>query len=260
MSENDGRFQELLSALMVISGMKEKTTASLDLAAVLKGRLTKASDILNEPVTQALEEEGADLKKIQYITAMELLRIILKLQDILDQEETQSAGPPLLGTRDIACVKTALSIVMKWGLEPLMTELDIYTSEGLKPSIDRPSAIIDLTDKPIDLERLPAVLVDFMHLMFKEDMKKIRQSWITSSLLSNYAVDLLTPLLILGWQPKPVLGSLEQKQQLKAFSIRFLGLYVFICAFSNDIHHVLFQITNCRCYLCFGNNFGVSCA
>lgn len=227
MSENDGQFQGLLSALMVISGMKDKTTASPDLAAVLRARLAKASGILNEPMPRVLEEEGADLKKIQYITAMESLKVILKLQDILDQEETQSSGPPLLGTRDIACVKTALSIVIKWGLGPLTVELDINSSEGLKPAVDRPSAIIDLTDKPIDLERLPSVLIDFTHLMFKEDMKKIRQSWITSSLLSNHAVDLLAPLLILGWPPKPILGSLEQKQQLKAFSTRFLGLYVF---------------------------------
>lgn len=218
--------QRLLSALTVISGTEGKGTSSPDLTTILKTRLTKVKDILNESISQELQ--SAELKKLQYMTGLESLRLVSELQDILDQEETPSSGPPLLGTRDIACIRTILSIIMKWGLEPLLTELELNISGVGRPSIDRVSSIIDLTDRAIDLQQLPDVLLNIMHLMFKSATKTVRQSWITSSLLSNHAVGVLTPVLILGWSSKPIMGSSDQKQQLKEFSIRYISLYVLL--------------------------------
>ncbi|GJJ07060.1 hypothetical protein Clacol_001259 [Clathrus columnatus] len=225
MSDSIQQCQKLLLALRILSGAEGKTIASPDLATVLRTRLTKVNDVLNEYASQ--DFENIDLKKLQYVTATRSLRIMQILQDILDQEGMET---PLLGTRDIAYVKTVLSIIFNWGVEPLLADLERNCLGSQGPGVDQPLTIIDLTDGPTEL---PTILVDIMHLIFEKNSKKIRQSWITSSLLSNHAVDLLTPLLILGWPSNPVLGSLGQKQQFKEFSIRFISL---------SKHHVHYRL------------------
>ncbi|KIJ57123.1 hypothetical protein M422DRAFT_238692 [Sphaerobolus stellatus SS14] len=221
----------VLTAAGILSGSESKTQSSPNVATVLKTRLERVHEVLGTPVEDL---GGADLKTIQFVTAEESLGLVEAIQDVLDPESSESAevpsepssNPPLLGTRDLSYVRTLLSVVFKWALDPLVSELEL-TRPGIQTTrVTGQPRIIDLTERSIDYTKLPSVLLRVLRLVFgSEQPPRIRQSWITSSLLSRHAVDVLMPCLIVGWPQKPLLEDwAESAKEIKALSIRFINI------------------------------------
>ncbi|KAF8524594.1 hypothetical protein BU17DRAFT_74714 [Hysterangium stoloniferum] len=212
------RLAALTLAAGALSGPGSKSVQPSDLATVLKSRLER-----NE---QDLEE--ADLKTLQYMTAKKAMRIVEETQNLLDQEFgglDSGSSAPLLGTRDLSHVRMLLSIIFKWAVEPLLAELEPDCPGVYVPALGQ-SRVIDLTERRINLEDLPDILMSLLNLIFgKGEPRKIRQTWITTSILSRHTVDILTPCLIIGWARKPVAESFENvSKEIKTLSIRLINL------------------------------------
>lgn len=200
----------LLSATAALSGAEPKATRLPDVATVLRGRLEVAYGVLQESDHEDIV--GMDLKTLQYVTARESLRVIEMMQDVLDSE---GAEQPLLGTRDLSHLRTLLSVIFKWRVEPLLSAF-----ESTRPH----PQIIDLTDRSINFEELPGSLNRILRLLFGKDLR-VRQTWVTSCILSQHVVGVLLPCLIIGWAPKPLHETfIGTAKDIKTLSIRFINL------------------------------------
>jgi len=219
-----------VSAAAALSGSESKAAQSPDIATVLKSRLARAYEILGEEGIDTTE--GSGLAELQYLTAKESLRLLENVQSLLDPTSESSGSeqldaPPLLGTRDISHMRTLLSIVFKWAVGPLIAELEL-TRPGPSTLTSGEPRIIDLTERKLDFEDLPALILRILALMFGPGLSgTIRQTWITTSILNHHAVDMLTPCLIIGWAPKPVSEAFSHaSKDIKALSVRFTNVYV----------------------------------
>ena len=222
-------FSTLISAAAILSGSSEHKTQSPDVVTVLKSRLVRTFEILQQ---DGLEDvSGGNLRDMQFMTAKESLCLVERIQGLLDPDDAPPSGsgssPPLLGTRDLSHVRTLLSIIFKWAVMPLVSELEL-TLPGRKAGskTDEGSGIIDLTEsRKVDYEELPAVTLRLLKLPF--GTTKIRQTWITSTIFSQHAVDMLTPCLVIGWAPTPISDTfIHHAKNVKALALRFLKVYV----------------------------------
>lgn len=228
MHENSNSSQllsTLISAAAVLSGSDHETARSPDLATVLKNRLVRTYDILDQGEYDDVSE--VDLKILQFITAMESLRLLERIQSLLDPDDSGSeTSSLLLGTRDLSYVRTLLSIVFKWGVSPLVTEFEPTRPGRHVPNADE-TLVIDLTERQLRFADIPVIALRLLNLPF--GATKIHQTWITTSILSQHAVDLLTLCLIIGWSPKPVSDSFAgHAGDVKGLAIRFINLYVLL--------------------------------
>lgn len=224
----------LLSAAAILSGSEPKTQ-SLDLATILASRLARAHELLQKDQDDNIS--GRSLQAVQYMTARESLHLLEKMQSVLDHDDNPPSGsgssPPLLGTRDLSYIRTLLSVIFKWGVIPLMLELELnlpgHQAHG-SPISGEPR-IIDLTERLLDFEDLPVITLRILRLLFGPT--KVRQTWITTSILSQHAADLLAPCLVVGWAPRQVYDvsvSISQySKDVMSFAIRFLNVYVLYC-------------------------------
>jgi len=214
----------LLSAAAILSGAENKTQSSPDVSAVLKSRLVQVQKILQE--TDYGDLSDVELKTLQYLTAKECLRLLESMQVVLDPESSSVSPeePPLLSTRDISYIRILLSVVFKWAILPLQSELELTRPgvQGAAPPMQ--PRIIDLTERSIDFRDLPAMLIRVFKLIFTDDgSSRMRQSWITSSILSKHAVEILMPSLVVGWAKEPLVdGWAESGKEIKEYSIRFV--------------------------------------
>lgn len=233
------RLAILTLAAAVLSGNENKSNVHQfpDLVTVLKSRLVRTSEILLEGLNDIITIDETDLKTVQFTTAKQAVRIVGKIQELLDKE----SSAPLLGTRDLSHVRTLLSIIFKWAVEPLMAELELDRPGGSHVHVPQAQAAvgrqsqsrtIDLTERKSinNAEDLFSIVMDVLNLIFaKEEQQpgKIRQTWITTSILSRHAVDLLTPCLIMGWAAAPVHEAFKNDwKEIKRLSIRFINTYV----------------------------------
>ncbi|KAF8490277.1 hypothetical protein JB92DRAFT_3010158 [Gautieria morchelliformis] len=224
MAENSPQpLSTLISAAAVLSGSEQKTARSLDIATVLKSRLARTHEILQQDGFDKFSE--VNLEVLQYITAKESLRLVEMLQSSLDPDDYALSSPgsssPLLGTRDLSYVRTLFSVIFRWGVAPLLTEFELIRPGRQAPETGEPH-IIDLTERELDHEDLPLVMLRLLKLPFGPT--DLRQTWITS-ILSQHAVDVLTPCLVVGWAPKPMSDSFARHaKEVRSLTIRFINV------------------------------------
>lgn len=225
MAENASQLlSTLISAAAVLSGSEHKTAQSPDLATVLKTRLVRTYGILQQDEHVIVSE--VSLKVLQFITAKESLCLVESIQSLLDPDDSSYGSQTLLlGTRDISYVRTLLSIIFKWGVAPLVTELELTRHSFHAPKPGEPR-IIDLTERQLHPEDIPSITLRLLNLLFGST--KIHQTWITTSILSQHSVDLLTPCLIVGWAPESAIfeSFSRHARDVKALAIRFINVYV----------------------------------
>jgi hypothetical protein len=217
-------FSTLLSAASVLSGLEQNTAHSLDIATVLKSRLARTQEILQQDDFDKSSEANLDV--LQYITAKVSLRLVERLQSSLDPDDYARSSPgsssPLLGTRDLSYIRTLFSVIFRWGVAPLLTEFELIRPGRHAPETGGP-CIIDLTERQLDHEDLPLVTLRLLRLPFRAT--DLRQTWITS-IFSQHAVDVLTPGLIVGWAPKPISDSFARHaKEVRSLTIRFINVY-----------------------------------
>lgn len=221
-----------------------------DLRAVLSTRLAQYRSLRGLPEH---EYAGASQEDLQRATAQEALNVVESVQQILDSEvapfrapsstPSSSASPrkysentpgetPLIGTRDIAQLRTLLSIAFKWGIDPLLAR--VQSAWPSKPSQSQRATsqpgprIIDLTGIPEDYALLTSTLRRAMALLFPQGVNgKVPQTLITAAVLNRHVTDLLNSGIALGWIPKSLATSdMPVVDDMRAFVMKLLSMYV----------------------------------
>lgn len=196
--------EELAAALAdgaTLLGTASPASGANNMEMILRSRLRAYYDRLHTPEQIS---ETMNLEDLQMLTAREALGVLKRVQTILDAESNlESNGstnqPPSIGTRDLAQLRTMLSLAFKWRAEPLFTrikqEWPIATSHGPK--------IIDLTVDSEDYRNLSNLILSVFSLVFPEGPEgRISQTLITTTILTHHVVDLLLPSISLGWLPE----------------------------------------------------------
>ncbi|KAI9509135.1 hypothetical protein F5148DRAFT_1348955 [Russula earlei] len=215
----------------------EKGGDAPNLRAVLLTRLAqcRAQRGLPERVCGAMSLEQA-----QEETAQEALSVVESVQRILDQDERTHPAPndplrsnedspdemPLIGTRDISQLRTLLSIVFKWGTEPLLARINVVWPERSSTHAQPRSKILEMNDAPRSYVKLTIMIRQFLSLIFPRGVHgTIPQTLITSTILNRHATDILRPGITLGWVPKSLsTESFSVVDDLRPFIMRLMSM------------------------------------
>ncbi|KAI0058878.1 hypothetical protein BV25DRAFT_1829628 [Artomyces pyxidatus] len=188
-------------ALLVHS---EKSTATRpDLKSLLLSRLSQYRAALQLP-----EGDYGDytLKQAQQETALQALVVVGRVQHILDVEPPSPNGAeegPAIGTRDISQLRTLLSIVFKWGTEPLLESIQSAWPTQASARVYKGPKFIDLTGTPEDYAVLTKMTKELFGLLLPRGVHgTLPRTLITSAILNRHVTDILRPGITLGWVPK----------------------------------------------------------
>ena len=192
----------------------EKSGPVPDLRTVLLTRLTQYR------TQRGLPERGDSdytLEQAQEETAQESLSVVESVQRILDQDEVLRPASdvpphpkgdtpgevPLIGTRDISQLRTLLSIIFKWGTEPLLAHIQVvWPPKGDSHARPR-SKILAVDDAPQSYARLTSMTRRLLSVLFPRRVHgTMPQTLITTTLLNRHTTDLLRPGITLGWVQK----------------------------------------------------------
>lgn len=209
--------EDLFRAAAILTGPSGSSDArSTHLKDVLRRRILEYSEAMGKT---ALTDEMT-LETLQSFTALEALSLLellhkqLKAPDApLPQGECPVGGPspgdapkreqPLLGTRDIALIRTLLSVLFKWAVAPLLQRIvAAIPSTSASQGIARAS-IIDLTGLPHEFSTLSSIASRLLALVLPAGPgSPISQSGVTAALLNRQLSELLVPCIVIGWLPK----------------------------------------------------------
>ncbi|KJA30045.1 hypothetical protein HYPSUDRAFT_125960 [Hypholoma sublateritium FD-334 SS-4] len=224
---------ELASALAdgtVLLGISAPASLSTSLEALLKSRLSNYYSRLPVDKAQSLEESTEDL---QLLTGREALSIVKRIHEALDfqgpeSESLKEGSPPrapAIGTRDLAEVRTLLSVVFKWAVRPLMLRLgELWPSSPQRGQ--GTSEIVDLTVDADVSQLLSSLITSLFSFIFPEGAQgRISQTLIATTLLSLYSPDILLPSISLGWLPESQVSDLVVPlHEARPLATRFLRL------------------------------------
>ncbi|KAF9462618.1 hypothetical protein BDZ94DRAFT_1366131 [Collybia nuda] len=152
----------------------------------------------------------ASLQKIQLITAIEALSVIRRVQHALEMATSNDITDSdnqflLIGTRDLAELRTLLSIIFKWGIDPLMVKV-VSALLGENP-LGGPR-VIELDTSLEDYTLLSSMSSHLVDLLFpSESFTTVSETLISASLLNRHLTDLLRPCITLGWLPKSLISD-----------------------------------------------------
>ncbi|KAK0461884.1 armadillo-type protein [Desarmillaria tabescens] len=143
-------------------------------------------------------DDNASVEEIKQVTAEEALSVVGCVQRIIDGQDGEE-DVPLIGTRDIAQLRTLLSIVFKWGVEPLLS--NIIVALPTPSSSKKVQIAVEHTLK--DYEHLCQLINEIFALLFPSGLQsRLPQTLITTTVLNRHVTDILKPAIVLGWLPK----------------------------------------------------------
>lgn len=208
-----------LHAAGVLVGTSKSDSTQV-LKSVLVSRLSQCNSILGRP---EIDLRRGELEDIQLQTAKDALYLLDKIQK--DISSPSSAEPLAVGTRDLANIRTLLSIVFKWGVEPLLGR--VIMSWPSRPSARLPmqSKIIDLTTGPGDFKDLCTLTRQVLFLALPDGHSgPLSQTFIANALLVRHITDVLKPCISLGWLPKALsTDSMPTQNDLRDYVMRLLS-------------------------------------
>jgi hypothetical protein len=222
---------ELASALAQGACLLETSSTpsnSPGLKSVLHSRLLKYYACLEsqDGVKEGLRESST-LEEMQFLTAKEALSVVQKVHHVLDIEDAKINGTvPSIGTRDLAQLRTLLSLIFKWGIEPLFNRvalaLPVINTANTK------AKIVDVSQGSDDYRFLSESVTSVFLLIFPRGVQgQISQTLITTTILHLHVSDLLNPSIALGWLPEPLSSSsFPIIHEMRSFVIHLLKLYV----------------------------------
>lgn len=173
------------------------------------------------------------LEQAQEETAQEALSVVESVQRILDQDasevspqskEGEPGEAPRIGTRDISQLRTLLSIVFKWGTEPLLAHVQVVWPASANTT---GSKLLNVDDAPQSYAKLTSMTRQLLSLLFPRGVHgTVPQTLITSTLLNRHITDLLRPGIALGWVPKALsTESFPVVDDLRPLVMRLLSMY-----------------------------------
>jgi len=176
-----------------------------NLDTILKTRLSAYYTRLSDQAALDHLNDPSSSINLQLLTATEAFYVVERVQKALDSEPHGSPSrkhglpdqAPSIGTRDLASLRTLLSLVFKWGIDPLFARVSqMWPAENE----GRGSNVIDLTLENGDCQLLATLLMSLFSLVFPDGAQgRISQTLITTTILSRHVTDILLPALGLGW-------------------------------------------------------------
>lgn len=200
-----------------------RSAAPPDLRSALLIRLSQYYARLGSVV---VIDNTKTLEEVELITAKEALSVVGRVQQVLGvEDETTFDQAPVIGTRDLAELRTLLSIIFKWGVDPLLSAL---TSAWPSQTLGGGPRIIDLTAAPEDYGLLSDFVSALMTLIFPFGSQgQLPQTLITTTILHRHVADLLRPCIALGWLPKSLASdSTPTLDSIRPLTMRLLAMYV----------------------------------
>jgi len=209
----------------------EKGGPAPNLRAVLLTRLAQYRALRGLPECDC---DGFSLEQAQEETAQEALSVVEGVQRILDQDasdvspqskEGEPGEVPIIGTKDISQLRTLLSIVFKWGTEPLLAHVQVVWLE--MGSTTAGPKLLDVDNAPQSYAKLATMTRRLLSLLLPRGVHgTVPQTLITSTLLNRHITDLLRPGIALGWVPKALSTELiPVVDDLRPFIMRLVSLY-----------------------------------
>jgi hypothetical protein len=208
----------------------EKGGPAPNLRAVLLTRLAQYRAHRGLP---ECDRDDFSLEQAQEETAQEALSVVESVQRILDHDagdvspqskEGEPSEIPLIGTKDISQLRTMLSIVFKWGTEPLLAHVQVvWPASGSTTG----SKLLDVDDAPQSYAKLTTMTRRLFSLLFPRGVHgTVPQTLITSTLLNRHITHLLRPGIALGWVPKALsTESFPVVDDLRPTIMRLISMY-----------------------------------
>lgn len=196
-------------------GSKNATT-SLDL---LKARLESFDKELG--VSRSLPEQ---LQNLQLETALASLYVQECVSHSL--KTAQPNAPPLIGTRDMAQLRTHLAISINWGVDLLLGRIlpALPTQRAIR--LPPGAQIVDLTAAYADYTLLLAVLRRLLALPFPEGPDgRIEANFVAVTVLNRGFSVLLRACIVIGWLPNNLRGDLPPAPELRKDAFTLLNRY-----------------------------------
>ncbi|KII94758.1 hypothetical protein PLICRDRAFT_33568 [Plicaturopsis crispa FD-325 SS-3] len=212
------------------SGRSDQVNASLK--DVLTSRLAQYHRLLGHKDAV----QPTELQDAQFQTACAALEVVETVQEALDVDEhsSEQGAPadsrggvvPAIGTRDLATLRILLSIVFKWGVEPLLSR--VISAWPSKPARTAPpgAKIIDLTTAPDDYRQLSSIVVRVIGLLLPRGTQgTMPQTLITATMLNRHMADLFRPAIPLGWLPRPLSSeAMPTQDSIRPLILRLLSV------------------------------------
>jgi hypothetical protein len=230
------------ASVLIDSSRPEK---SENLQQVLTTRLGSHDSALGR---HEQDRSGANLQSLQQETAFKCLQELKSIQDIegsqLPSSHASESEVPVgaIGTRDLATIRTLLSIVLKWGVQPSYTKM-IQSWPITTSKVPTTSHIIDLTGAPEAYMTTRDLVLDLLTFIFPDGVHgRINDTIITVSIIERHLHDLLRPCLALGWLPKSMSSpQMPVVDEIRPKIMRLLSRYNFldICLISAFSHSTL---------------------
>ena len=239
----DRSLDEIFKAAAILTGPAGSSEARpAELKGVLLRRLTDYYAYLGN---EALPP-GSSLESAQLCTAVEALSILEQLHELLrnpdtsapkplpevsvkDEKTPQEDNPTLIGSRDMALIRTLMSIVFKWAVESLLQHIIAAIPSTSASHAARGASIIDLTGLPHDYSVLYSLSSRLLTLPLSEGMAApLSKSVVTATLLNQHLSDLLLPCIVIGWLPKSLASdSMPTGDAFRPQVMYLLSRYVF---------------------------------
>jgi len=158
--------------------------------------------------------------------------VVEAIQRILDQDDGNSKEDtpgevPLIGTRDISQLRTLLSIIFKWGTEPLLAHIQVVWPSRGDNHAQSGSKILDVDNASQSYVKLTSMTRRLLSLLFPRGVHgTMPQTLITTTLLNRHTTDFLRPGIVLGWVPKALsTESFSAVDDLRPFIMRLMSMY-----------------------------------
>ncbi|KAF9222024.1 hypothetical protein BS17DRAFT_784322 [Gyrodon lividus] len=183
----------------------------LDLKSLLSSRIAKFYSVLGKDRPVVAHDTVEDIQLETAQCALEVVHCVQKLLDA-DAHGNTSQGDAkfqegalenalVIGTRDLTELRTMLSMVFRWGIDPLLAR--VMLAWPAKPSPHAATTIIDLTSTPADYRTLSSFLRCLMSMLFPCGVQSsVPQTLITTTILNRHMSELLKASMTLGWLPK----------------------------------------------------------
>ncbi|TFK55674.1 hypothetical protein OE88DRAFT_1652095 [Heliocybe sulcata] len=174
----------------------------------------------------------APVEDVQLKIAEEALTVVSRIETILLEEERQAAqgnrqqagsSPAAIGSRDLAHIRTLVSIIFKWGIAPLLSRVSLaWQTQPARTG----ATIIDLTNTPQDYAMLSSLVTKVLSLLFPNGVHgSLSPTLVCATIVERHMSDLLVVSLTLGWLPKSLSSeSTPTVDHLRPYIMRLLSL------------------------------------
>ncbi|KAL5507792.1 hypothetical protein ACEPAH_5410 [Sanghuangporus vaninii] len=217
------RLATVLRAGSVISGSNSSENKAANpngLADILHSRLEQFDTIIDD----ISRTRSLDLQSLQLDTAYASLYVLERVHSLLVEHEEQhskdSAVSLPIGSKDMAQIRTHISVVFNWGTELLTSRIlpSLPDKPMRVPAIPPGAQIIDLTATHENYTLLFDIATRLLSIIFPEGPQgPSSTTFVAMTIWSRGFTDLLKTCIFLAWLPSDVRGDVSPVLDVKPY-------------------------------------------